>query len=54
MIPTKFQFIWPRGFRGEDFFCVILINKNKFLHDYPMNIPTKFGANWPSGFREEH
>jgi hypothetical protein len=20
MLPTKFQFIWLRGFRGEDFF----------------------------------
>jgi hypothetical protein len=20
MFPTKFQFIWPSGFRGEDFF----------------------------------
>jgi hypothetical protein len=20
MIPTKFRFIWPSGFRGEDFF----------------------------------
>jgi hypothetical protein len=20
MPPTKFRFIWPRGFRGEDFF----------------------------------
>jgi hypothetical protein len=20
MIPTKFQFIWPSGFRGKDFF----------------------------------
>ena len=20
MLPTKFRFIWPRGFRGEDFF----------------------------------
>jgi hypothetical protein len=19
MLPNKFQFIWPRGFRGEDF-----------------------------------
>jgi hypothetical protein len=19
MLPTKFQFIWPRGFRGDDF-----------------------------------
>ena len=20
MLPTKFRFIWPRGFRGKDFF----------------------------------
>jgi hypothetical protein len=20
MLPTKFRFIWPHGFRGEDFF----------------------------------
>jgi hypothetical protein len=20
MLPTKFEFIWPSGFRGEDFF----------------------------------
>jgi hypothetical protein len=20
MLPTKFQFIWPSGFRGKDFF----------------------------------
>jgi hypothetical protein len=20
MLPTKFRFIWPSGFRGEDFF----------------------------------
>jgi hypothetical protein len=20
MLPTKFQFIWPSGFRGEDYF----------------------------------
>jgi hypothetical protein len=20
MLPTKFRFIWPNGFRGEDFF----------------------------------
>jgi hypothetical protein len=20
MLPTKFQFIWPSGFKGEDFF----------------------------------
>jgi hypothetical protein len=23
MLPTKFQFIWPSGFRGEDFFLEI-------------------------------
>jgi hypothetical protein len=22
MLPIKFQFIWPRGFRGEDFFLI--------------------------------
>jgi hypothetical protein len=29
MLPTKFQFIWPRGFRGEDF--KKLANKKKEL-----------------------
>jgi hypothetical protein len=23
MLPTKFQFIWPSGFRGEDFILEI-------------------------------
>ena len=23
MLPTKFRFIWPRGFRGEDLFLEI-------------------------------
>jgi hypothetical protein len=22
MLPTKFRFIWPSGFRGEDFFLI--------------------------------
>jgi hypothetical protein len=22
MLPIKIQFIWPRGFRGEDFFLI--------------------------------
>jgi hypothetical protein len=26
MLPTKFQFIWERGFRGEDF---LEINQSK-------------------------
>jgi hypothetical protein len=26
MLPTKFQFIWPSGFRGEDF---LKINKSE-------------------------
>ena len=29
MLPTKFRFIWPSGFRGEEFFLNQLIrNKN--------------------------
>jgi hypothetical protein len=29
MLPTKFRFIWPSGFRGEDFFKSA--NQNKEL-----------------------
>ena len=31
MLPTKFQFIWPSGFRGEDFQKSIR-NKNCLWH----------------------
>jgi hypothetical protein len=28
MLPTKFRFIWPSGFRGEDFKNRPISNKN--------------------------
>ena len=28
MLPTKFQFIWPCGYRGEDFFISTNQKKN--------------------------
>ena len=28
MLPTKFRFIWPSGFRGEDFLNQPIRNKN--------------------------
>jgi hypothetical protein len=30
MLPTKFQFIWPRGFRGDDF--KKSVNQKQELH----------------------
>jgi hypothetical protein len=31
MLPTKFRFIWPSGFRGEDFFRNRPIRNKNFL-----------------------
>jgi hypothetical protein len=31
MLPTKFRFIWPGGFRGEDFFRNQSINQKQEL-----------------------
>ena len=31
MLPAKFRFIWPSGFRGEDFFNRPIRNKNCLL-----------------------
>ena len=69
MLPTKFQFIWPSGFRGEEF---LEINQSEtriacggnvckrigtklaiFIEDLPRILPTKFRFIWPSGFRGE-
>ena len=69
MLPTKFRFIWPSSFRGEDF---LEINQSEtrivcgghvckrirtkwaiFLEDLPRMLPTKFRFIWPSGFRGE-
>ena len=68
MLPTKFQFIWPSGFRGEDFFksdnqkqelpmVAMFVNglgqNEHSLEDIPQMLPTKFQFIWPSGFRGE-
>ena len=69
MLPTKFWFIWPSGYRGEIFFRNQPIrNKNCLWQPYlitdrdemsnlyrgpAMMLPTKFRFIWPSGFREE-
>jgi hypothetical protein len=69
MLPTKFRFIWQRGFRGEDF---LEINQSEtrivcgghvckrigtkwtiFIEDLPRMFPTKLRFIWPSGFRGE-
>jgi hypothetical protein len=69
MLPIKFQFIWPSGFRGEDF---LEINQSEtriacgghvckrigtklaiFIEDIPMMLPTKFHFIWLRSFRGE-
>ena len=69
MLPTKFQFIWPSGFRGDNF---LEINQSEtrivcgghvckrigtkwaiFIEDLPRMLSTKFQFIWPSGFRGE-
>jgi ribosomal protein L32E len=70
MLPTKFRFIWPSGFRGEDFLeinqletrivcgghvCKRIGTKlTIFIEDLPRMLPTKFRFIWPSGFRGEY
>jgi hypothetical protein len=67
MLPTEFQFIWPSGFREENF---VEINQSEkriafgghvcqrigtklaiFIKDFPMMLSTKFRFIWPSVFR---
>jgi hypothetical protein len=59
MLPTKFQFIWPSGFRGEDLkkkssnqkqelpvMAMFVMDRDKmifFIEDLPWMLPTKFG-----------
>jgi hypothetical protein len=69
MLPTKFQFIWPSGYRGEN---SLEINQSEtsiaccghvcywigtklaiFIEDLPRMLPTKFQFIWPSSFRGE-
>jgi hypothetical protein len=55
MLPTKFRFIWPSGFRGEDFFKSA--NQKQELPVVAMFVngsgQTKFQFIWESGFRGE-
>jgi hypothetical protein len=67
MLPTKLRFIWPGGFRGEDFFrinqsetwiafgghaCQRIGTKLAIcIKDYPRMLPTTFLFIWPGGFR---
>ena len=59
MLPTKFRFIWPSGFRGED--LKKSANQKKelpvaamFVNGSGRNmLPTKFQFNLLRGFRGE-
>jgi hypothetical protein len=58
MLPIKFRFIWPSGFRGEDFFLEINQSETRIAYDGHVckrigMLPTKFQFIWPSGFRGE-
>jgi hypothetical protein len=69
MLPTKFRFIWPSGFRGEELkqidqsetriafgghVCSRIGRKCAILiKDLPEMLPTKLRIIWLSGFRED-
>jgi hypothetical protein len=69
MLPTKFRFIWPSGFRVDDFLeinqsetriacgghvCIQIRNKlANFIEVLPRMLPTNFRFIWPSGYRGE-
>ena len=69
MLPTKFWFIWPGGFRGEDILEIkqsetrmacgghvckrIGMKWEIFIEDLPRLLPTKFWFIWPGSFRGE-
>jgi hypothetical protein len=68
MLPTKFRFIWPSGFRGEDFkksakqkqelpMVAMFVNGSELneqsLEDLPRMLPTKFRFIWQNVFRGE-
>jgi hypothetical protein len=70
MLPTKFRFIWPSRFRGDNFleinqsetrivcgghFCQRIGTKwANFIANLPRMLPTKFRFIWPSGFRGDN
>jgi hypothetical protein len=68
MLPTKFRFIWPSGYRED----ILEINQSEtrmtcgghvcywigtkwaiYIKDLPRMLSTKFRFIWPSGFRGE-
>jgi hypothetical protein len=70
MLPTKFRFIWPSGFRGGYF---LEINQSEtiiacgghvceqigtkwaiFIEELPRMLPTKCWFIWPSSYRGEY
>ena len=69
ILPTKFQFIWPSGFRGDNFLEIdqsetridcggyvckrIGNNIANFIEDLPKMLPAKFRFIWPSSYRGE-
>jgi hypothetical protein len=69
MFPTKFRFICPSGFRGDDFLeinqsetriacgghvCIRIRNKLAiFIEVLPRMLPTTFRLIWPSDYRGE-
>ena len=68
MLPTKFRFIWPSGFKGEDLkklanqkqelpVVAMFVNGSgqnvQSLEDLLQMLPTKFQFIWMRGFRGE-
>jgi hypothetical protein len=67
MLPAKFRFIWPIGFREEDFLesaiqkqglpmAAMFVNESELNEQslgLPMMLPTKFRFIWQSGCRGE-
>ena len=68
MLPTKFWFIWPSGFRGEDFqkstnqkqelpvAAILLMNRDEMsnlIEDLPRMLPTKFRFIWQAVSEEK-
>ena len=65
MLPTKFRFIWPNGYRREDFSksanqrnksrlwqpCLLTDRDEKSNEDLPYTLPTKFQFICLRGFR---
>jgi hypothetical protein len=58
MLPIKFQFIWLRGFRGEDrlWWPCLLMDRDGMSNLYrgpSIDASTMFWIAWPSSFRGE-